>query len=355
MRAELQPTPSDAPIDAIPMVQYLRELGEFYFWPNNGNLGDYLLAEAARQLFREYGVVWRPYDPENPPQEESYVLVYGGGGRFVPHWGGVDRILKHLVRPAVRRCLIMPHSINGIDDFVKALDARHTVFCREWKTYAYCRALNSQAKFLLGHDVGLSLKVAQLPSLDTLRAPQAIDGEEAAQQYAIMSGRGMRRVWFHVRRATVVAPSTGRKVAFMLRTDKEKSVAAASEWSFDLSALWNGSCQETACGAHLMRFMADITTYPDVVVTDRLHVAIMSMHTGRVVYMLDNDYGKLSGVYENSLNHRQNLHLLRCDEPWPAELQEAWHRLNSPLRSCFYGLARQCKGLFIRVCRALRR
>lgn len=342
------------PSEIASLVQILRGLGEFYFWPNNGNLGDYLLAEAARQIFRQFGLPWRPYNPATPPQEESYVLVYGGGGRFVPHWGGIDRILEHLTRPEMSRCVIMPHSICGVDSFVQALDARHTVFCRERRTYEYCVSLNQRATFLMGHDVGLSLNVEQLPAFDSLRAPHSHAGTEATAQYHLMSGAQKRRVWFHARRATVRVPSTGRKVAFMLRTDKEKSVAAASEWSFDLSSLWSGNCQETVCGAHLMRFMADITAYPDVVVTDRLHVAIMSMHTGRVVYMLDNDYGKLSGVYEQSLKGKENVHLLSGAEPWPAELQEAWTRLNAPLRSKFYRTARWVKMWLMRARRVFR-
>ncbi len=82
--------------------------------------------------------------------------------------------------------------------------------------------------------------------------------------------------------------------------------------------------------------MADCLSVPDVVVTDRLHVAIMAMHMGKDVYMLDNDYGKLSGVYEVSLKNRTNVHLILPGEPWPEELTTAWERLNAPWRRMLY-------------------
>lgn len=71
---------ADMPVGTEYLVQVLRELGEFYYWPNNGNLGDYLIAEATRQLFRRNGLVWKEYSVESPPEKESYTIVYGGGG-----------------------------------------------------------------------------------------------------------------------------------------------------------------------------------------------------------------------------------------------------------------------------------
>ena len=96
-------------------------------------------------------------------------------------------------------------------------------------------------------------------------------------------------------------------------------------------------------------FMAELASYPDVVVTDRLHVAIMAMHVGKEVYMLDNDYGKLSGVYELSLQNRANVHLLPPDEPWPMELQRAWKKLNSPWRDRYFAARRLARRVLNKI------
>ncbi len=335
------------PVELEYLEQTLRELGEFYFWQNDGNLGDYIIAEATRQMFRRAGLVWRPYDPENPPQETEYSIVYSGGGRFVPYWGGIELRQEHLTRPQVKKCVILPHSIHGVDAFVTALDERHTVFCRERKTLAYCRGVNTRSRFILAHDVGIYLQLDKVVPLSALCPPVIAEGEEAARQYALLVGGAAAYARFRVSRATVKSPSSHRKVVFFLREDGEKGVDLESRWAYDLSGLWSGSCNENTCSGPLLMFMAELASYADVVVTDRLHVAIMAMHVGKEVYMLDNDYGKLSGVYEVSLKDRANVHLLPPGEPWSEELQRAWSKLNSPWRNGYFA-ARAMAGRILR-------
>ena len=320
------------PVDSEFLKQELQELGVFYYWPNEGNLGDYLIAEATRQLFRDCDLKWREYTPENPPADESYVLVYGGGGRFVPHWGGMDLFQAHLTRPQVRRCVILPHSITGVDAFVKALDERHTVFCREKKTLAYCTALNHQSRFILSHDLGLGLCVEKLPGCLSMARPVEGDSAETLEQYKVLGSGMQAHVRFRMRQARVRLRLTGLRVAFVLRTDSEKNCKAESEWAYDLSLVYSGTCRETSCSIYLISMMADVLKPADVVVTDRLHVGIMSVLLGKEVYLLDNDYGKLSGVYENSLQNRPNVHLMSADCMWPCRLRLAWFLLNAPWR-----------------------
>ncbi len=322
--------------EEIAELDYVRKtllgLAPFYFWPNDGNLGDYLIAESTRQLFREWGISWKEYNPEVEPEEEEYNLVYGGGGRFVSHWGGIERLQLHLTRKLVRRCVILPHSIHNVDSFVKALDNRHVVFCRDLRTLFYCRGLNSKSLFVLAHDMGLALRWNQLPKLGNLPAPGCDAMSEAVDQYRILTGWRAKAALRGMRLATVRLPDNDRRIAFVLRTDKERCVHAQSAVAYDLSALYSASCRETPYSAAMVRLMAECLMLPDVVVTDRLHVAIMAMLVGKEVYMLDNDYGKLSGVYEVSLKDNLNVHLLPPGEPWPEELLRAWKKLNAPLK-----------------------
>lgn len=341
---------NEQPVDMECLEQTLQGLGEFYYWPNDGNMGDYLIAEATRQLFRKWQLRWKEYHPEVQPTDDSYVVVYGGGGRFVPHWGGVETFQEHLTRPQVRRCVILPHSIYAVDEFVKSLDARHTVFCREHRTLAYCRSLNERAAFLLAHDMGMELNVAALPTVGEMQSPTRDADYESIAQYGLLSGGAAGHALYRMKRSIVQSSCDGRKVAFVLRTDREKSVLVESQWAYDLSVFYSASCRETPYSALLVRFMADLLSHPDVVVTDRLHVAIMAMHVGKDVYMLDNDYGKLSGVYEVSLKNRANVHLLLPGEPWPEVLQRAWRRLNSPLRNGYFA-ARTMAGCIFRKLR----
>ncbi len=346
---------SDKPVKLKYIEQTLRDLGTFYFWQNDGNLGDYIIAEATRQLFRRAGLSWLPYNPESPPEESEYALVYSGGGRFVPYWKGVEERLEHMTRPQVRRCVILPHSINGVDYFVKALDQRHTVFCREIKTLTYCRNLNTQAQFILAHDVGVSLKLEEVTVPSPLPPLTQNSNNEEVRQYNLLTGNTAHEAYTQVKGATVKSPASGRSIAFFLRRDGEKGIALTSPWTYDLSALWSGSCNETAYSAALLKLMAELAAYPDVVVTDRLHVAIMAMHVGKEVYMLDNDYGKLSGVYEVSLKEMERVHLLPPGNPWPKELSTAWKRLNPLSRRAKLYIRTKLSSLKRKIKKALKR
>lgn len=306
----------------------LRPLCPFYYWPNYGNLGDLLIAEATRQWFERQGLAYKEFDAGALPGDSRYNLVYGGGGRFTNHWPGVDEIARLLTAPQVRRCVILPHSLYRVDAFVRSLDERHTIICREKKSFEYCCGLSPRASVELGRDMAL------LADINAFSAEaHSGDSAEAQNLYAFLQGgaaAGMARM---VKKATIQAPVCNRscKVAFILRTDKEKKTRFASEFSYDISMAWNSSCRYTPGNAALMRAFADAMAYPDVVVTDRLHVGIISALLGKQVYLLDNDYGKLGGVYQQSLIQMPSVHLL-ADGRFTPELERAWRRLNSPVR-----------------------
>lgn len=53
-----------------------------------------------------------------------------------------------------------------------------------------------------------------------------------------------------------------------------------------------------------------ITPY-NIVITDRLHIAISSVLLGKNTQIIDNNYGKLSGVYEQTLVNFKNARLIK--------------------------------------------
>lgn len=318
------------------LVLLLRPLSPFYYWPNNGNLGDLLIAEATRQFFRRHGLIYREYHPDNPPEEKTYNLVYGGGGRFTPHWGGLERFSELLTATAVRKCVILPHSISGVDTFVRSFDERHTIIARTEATRLYCREQNRAAHVEVADDMALQMDLSFLPTSETAERtlPQGL----------------YENMLKNTRSATAFIPGTGRRVTFILRTDREKSSLISSPFAYDLSmALPNTDCRENPLNGSWLRAFADALGECDWVVTDRLHVAVMAHLMKRTVLMLDNDYGKLSGVWHQTLFRCKDMHLL-ADGKLPPDVMSAWLRLNSPWRLAvhryqqkLYGVARKIK------------
>lgn len=322
------------------IVKLLHSVGTFYYWANEGNLGDLLIAEATRQLFDREKLNWRPYHPDSPPAEPSYNLVYGGGGRFTNHWGGLDKHLSHLTAPRVRQCIILPHSFYRVDSFLQAFDHRHTLFCRGERTFRYVRdTVREEVQVMMADDMALSLQLDNLPTNGFTPPGAAEEEQQLAMLLQWNVGGIMKR---KVRQATIRSKIQGqyRKVAFLLRTDKEKNTSISSRMAYDISLVWNSSCAGNKYTPEIVRQFAAAFQYPDIIVTDRLHAGILALLCGKEVYLLDNDYGKLSEVYQLSLQDKFPAHLI-AGNTLPPELQKAFCKLENGLFAKSYLILRK--------------
>lgn len=311
------------------LAEILRPMQPFYFLPNVGNLGDLLLAVSIRRFFQQHGLTFREYHPELPPQEK-HCLVHGGGG-CSHHWG-YGQLKEQLTAPNVESCVILPHSFSGVDELLAALDERHTVLCREEASYDQACRINKKSRILLADDCGLMFDMGTLPpypaKIPAIPSPPTKDDRHSFKQLM----RGLReKMMDGVRCASVaVKPENKlRQVGFILRQDVEKATDLCSPLAFDLSRCWSGDCCDSVFSNILLRCFADALNQVDIVVTDRLHVSIMGHLLGKEVYMMDNDYGKLGGVYQLSLRSFPNIHYVGNGE-LPPQLQDAWAQLNSP-------------------------
>ena len=312
--------------------EILQELDFFYYYPNKGNLGDLLIAEATRQFFRRNGKLFKEYDPDVPPVSDTeYTLILGGGG-LSSLWGGGDTFAKHLTAPQVKQGIVLAHSFHNVDSFIQSMDERHTLICREKTSYAHCLSLHPKARILMGHDMALLWKPGETyPVTNTdEKTPNTIREEQ--EQYNMLQKGWEHRVIKGVKNSVVT--SNGEKIAFLLRTDKEKATSLSSPYSYDISVSYSSSCRETKYTARFIDTFAKALSYPDTIVTDRLHVAIMAHILGKKVYLIDNDYGKLSGVYEYSLLEAENVHVLTGNQLTP-DLQKAWNKLHNRFFSLF--------------------
>lgn len=291
-----------------------------YFYPNPGNLGDILIAEATRQFFYHKGIEFREYNPDNPPSENApYTLIVGGGGLSY-HWQGADIMSKHLTSPQVQQGIILAHSFYGVDSFIQSMDSRHILICRDEASFEYCNRLNTQAKIILGHDMALLWQDTALPLRNT-----DSNNEEEIEQMNLLERGWEKRVLNGVKKSTITY--NNKKIAFILRKDKEKATTLDSPFSYDISIAYSSSCRETKYTNKLVAIFAKALSIPNIIVTDRLHVGMMGHLLGKEVYLLDNDYGKLSGVYHYSLKDAPNVHMLHQGVLTP-ELKKAWDLFN---------------------------
>lgn len=314
------------------LVQHLLSLGTFYYYPNYGNIGDLLIAEGTRQFFKRHNINYIEYDKNRLP--DKYNLVYGGGGYFVRQWADESASYELLADPRIEKCIILPHSFRGVDHLMARLDDRHHLYCRDQASLDYCQKHAPQCHSCLHRDMGFELNIDDLPPLLHPKNPST---EEKAIAKCIKRGlfKQMKR---GVMRATATGRNSlkGKRIAFLLRTDRERASFVDAHAAFDLPALWNGTCRETAYNGEILRQFSEAINQVDLIVSDRLHVCIMAYLNGLEVYMLDNTYGKLSGVYKQALVHEPKVHLLN-QGTFPTDLQTSWDAL---LRKRNFALAR---------------
>lgn len=311
----------------------LAPLAPFLYWPNFGNLGDLLIAEGTRQFFEKHGLRYQEFESlEKASRDGQPVsLVFAGGARFTANWCSPDAE-EALLSPMVETAVVLPHSINGVDALMQRLRDNCHLICREGPTYEYCASAGTGAHLYLADDMalGLRLDILRPAPLDLPR--EGLNGEELRTQTLLKEGwaENLRE---NVRRASANGQLGGkwRKVAFLLRRDSERNVPYRSPFTFDISSTWNTSGRRMCYNANMLLAFADAVREADAVVTDRLHVAVMCWKAGVEVYMLDNSYRKLSGVYRKSLSREPSIHLL-ADGRFTPEIERAWKRLNSPVR-----------------------
>lgn len=269
-------------IDSTAVLSELQKLPLFTYIPNSGNLGDMLIAKATLDFFGANNIRYKMFS--DVPDD---VLVYGGGGQWTSdykqHW------LKWLdLFKQASRIVILPSSFNNCPELIDVLDERFVVFCREQKSYDYLMSAGTKAKIILDHDMALRM------------TKQALRGRVRVY------GRSNRRALDSVKNA-IEFPRT---VIKLMRTDCES--ACGYDTDLDLSAVRYGAATSSAhhidfC-AKLMLMAVDCA---DAIITDRLHVGIAAALMGKEVYLLDNTYGKLSGVYQHSLKSNPHIHF--CD------------------------------------------
>ena len=311
------------------LYRCLREAGHIVYCPNPGNLGDELIAASTVSLFERIGISYEVYR-EGQDYGDAYTLVYGGGGIMVPEWGNLPHLIRLFTAPEISRCIVLPHSLRDCDELLSIMDERFTVFCREKASYSYCRGINHRAQFELADDMAFYTAPMLLPKLEDMMAQQPCPRllSRLAERVGIRPrGRSAQLCKFY--RKTVrhmqkdlskcaVKLKDGRRAAFFLRRDQEKNEPLRRLLpplpTMDLSRYGGGDCRRHALNLLGVLQMHRAMQELDLIITDRLHVAISAAMCGRECIMLDNSYCKLSGVYEQSMRGMSGITLCHTPE-----------------------------------------
>ncbi len=258
------------------LLSELRQLGKFTYIPNRGNMGDMLIAAATFGFFKKNHIKFNKYKGKT-----ADVLVYGGGGIWVPDYEA-DWVRFLPLFNAARKIVILPSTFKDCQKLIDVMDERFVVFCREHRSYNYLKSKNTKAKILLDHDMAFHI------SRTALHFKSHRNHEE-------------RKLLRQLNKIKIV------RVMKFMRSDAESVQRCGSD--MDLSGyVFRDEYTSFRRAAFVAQQMLAVVDKADIVITDRLHVSIAASLMGKRVYMLDNSNKKLSGVYEHSMKHFSNVH-----------------------------------------------
>lgn len=249
---------------------------EILYCPNPGNGGDAFIAHATFGLFREFSIRYETVTHDRIV--ENSTVFYGGGGNLVEgryhHAHGF--ISNNIGRG--NHIVVLPHSVLGHGDFLAAAP-EVTVICRETVSYDALRAAGlPDERLYLSEDLAFCID------------PAAFD-----------------------------EPRRGDGTAHFLRRDVEsRGRVPIPADNLDISMCWNGDLwHDPAFTEAVCRSMALHINKFESVVTDRLHVGIMSALYGKKVFLHPNDYFKIEAVYRHSLIRYPNVTFMEDEDPGP--------------------------------------
>lgn len=269
------------------------DLGSFAYRANGGNLGDFLISSSEFRIFEEIGAKYKLITSKNKNNiiSNRFNLVYGGGGGWVRYYKKDYQypIKDYFKNRNLNRCIVLPSSFYDCDDVVTSFDNRFLVFCRDYRSFEYCKRLNSTAKFVFYDDLAFRLDAKCFLKSD----------------YFLTKKEGSI-AWSFDKVLKYIHSNTGKEASF-IREDAEKSIEPL-KGNFDISAYFyrhgeNISREDSDSAAELL--LNTVNRY-DVIHTNRLHVAIASILLGKKVNIYDNSYGKISAVMNRYVSTHDN-------------------------------------------------
>lgn len=290
------------------ILNELKNIGEFNFLPNLGNLGDILISYAEMQFFDTYKMKYNIADIKNLNlYDNKYNLVYGGGGIWNSLYKNVYKdFFDCFTSKYLNKCIILPSSFYDCDEVLNLFDERFIVFCREQQSLDYCISKNKKAKFILADDMAVNANLEPLQS-KTLSKMSLVNYDIDINKLNILYSQYNQVINTAINQLKKI---DNYYVGYLLRTDKEKAISLKNDLAIDLSSIAGSRARDNALNILLCRVFLSVIEQFEVIVTDRLHVGIAAAKLGKQVLLIDNSYKKISNVYYKSLTNFKNVKLV---------------------------------------------
>lgn len=277
--------------------------------PLFGNHGDHMIAKGAEQLLESAPLV-RAADPASA----DWILVNGGGG-MAEGWPGLGIVQTYGRRFPDKPLAVLPSSYLFRDEnpgrWFAGRNAPLWLWARETASLNLIRELNPPCELHTGLDHDLALALAGQPTLESLLAVEPEPVVLAVERDDWESPTGRRRplaipglsfipeAWRNTARKALLGPLRRRQD--QASPFGQAAMALLPELGVDATGM-GLHCEDISLGevCGFDEFLHAIAR-ASVIVSTRLHVAILGHLLGRPTVLVEGNWHKARGVFEHSL------------------------------------------------------
>jgi exopolysaccharide biosynthesis predicted pyruvyltransferase EpsI len=287
-----------------------------YLHEVSGNNGDELILRGSQFLLKRHGCV-----PVSTPEEAEVLLINGGfKSDFWPFANETIRefSINHPDKPLV----ILPSSyLFSETDFPALFAGRHapvTIMAREHPSLDLIRAMDfpCEVRFGLDHDTAFALAedpefvlMAKSPTYRDLLIVERGDAESVSgmSETGLLNSSTLRSIAAHALPRPALSLAA-RLVGKARRANADQATSPFAQEAVALATTFLDRQPETLLATDVSR--RSVCTFPEfcseiarseVIVSTRLHVAILGAILGRRTYIVAGKYHKIPGIYEYSM------------------------------------------------------
>jgi len=280
-----------------------------FFDPLHGNHGDRLLSIAAQYLLES-----APFTLAANPQSANFILI-NGGGSMVDGWFGLEQLARYNSKFPSHPLAVLPSSFylthSSLADITRARRAPLWLWAREEPSLNVLQHAGFTDKVHLGLDHDLVFSLARHPMIRELKHASAQDRILVVERDDWEGPTGRRRPFSPpglefiperfrtVVRKTVLGPVRRRQD----RASRfgQAALRFVNRWHPEAAGLdpliADISLAETCSFEDFLQNVARAS----IIITTRLHVAILGQLLNRRTYLVEGSYHKFRGVFEYSM------------------------------------------------------
>jgi exopolysaccharide biosynthesis predicted pyruvyltransferase EpsI len=289
-----------------------------FFDPLHGNHGDHLLRLAAQSMLKDADLT-----PVRNPQSSDFILL-NGGGSMADGWFGLERLARYSKEFPSHPLAVMPSSFyptrSSLADITRERKAPMWLWAREQPSLDILEDAGLDDKVSLGLDHDLAFSLDQHPMIRDLKniSEQGLaliverdDWEGPTGRGRPLSPPGLEFIPEKIRaavRKTLLGPY--RKRQDRISPFKKASLQFVNQNHPEFTGLEplvaDISLAETCSFEDFLQYIARAS----VIITTRLHVAVVGHMLKRKTYLVAGSYHKFRGVFDYSMQ-RGSTRLLR--------------------------------------------